>query len=132
MDEFPDWNGNLPELPAYPEDPEGWRGLNAKLISRCHDLPNKIKAGQRAIESRCEHSQELGGEIIVIEAAVIGIAEWEIAADLRKAYGLGKSGLDRNYVSEFREWSRQAKAKMEGSRLKKASHHRLWRWVRVG
>ena len=50
-EEFPEWTVELPELPAYPDDADGWRAIDRTLAGRCLNLRPRFTVA-RASSSR--------------------------------------------------------------------------------
>lgn len=96
--EFPNWKTRLPELPPYPEDVEGWRAISLKLSERCLNLRNKITGSQSVISSTIEFDMDSLEDELSELASSRGLDAWEIAATLRKRYGLKKPEMVWDYV----------------------------------
>lgn len=86
--EFPDWDIKLPELPAYPEDAEGWHAIDLSLAARVLNLRNRISGSQGLILSSVEFSEDELGETVDEEVGERGLEAWEIAVALRRKHGL--------------------------------------------
>jgi hypothetical protein len=103
----------LPELPPYPDDPEGWQALDLKLASRALSLRNRIAGSQGMIRSTWEHAEDELGEELDEQAGGRGLEAWKIAVDLREKYKLEPVEL----IWDFRDMMQGA---LEGAkRIKK-------------
>lgn len=85
--EFPEWNGKLPDLPAYPDDTEGWRAVDRKLAGRALNLRNMLTSSQGMIWTTGEYSEHEFGSALEEHASTRGLDAWE----LRKPCGTSMS-----------------------------------------
>ena len=99
--EHPAWETALPELPAYPEDIDGWRALAPKLAIRVFGLRNKLHQSQSTIRNVTEDNQS-GLYILDEQAATRGLEAWRIAVDLRKNYGIEPIELEWDFPDYLR------------------------------
>lgn len=95
--ELPHWDSDLPAMPEYPDDPEGWRALDAALANQALCLGNKIEVGQARIHSALEFDE--GSVRTVVEAQAIGVGTeaWNLANEIRALYGLRASELPHGF-----------------------------------
>jgi len=100
--EYPAWETALPELPAYPEDVDGWRALAPKLAARAFGLGNKLHQSQSTIRNVTEGNKSEFGYVLDEQAAARGLEAWRIAVDLRKNYGIEPIELEWDYPDYLR------------------------------
>jgi len=82
--EYPDWDPELPELPPYPDDIDGWRAVDRGLASACLNLRNAIHASRGLVNATIEYSMDDLGDVLTEQAAKRGIEAWRIASKLRR------------------------------------------------
>jgi len=100
--DHPVWKSALPELPAYPEDVDGWRALAPKLAARAFGLENKLHQSQSAIRNTDERNKPEFGSVLYEQAAARRLEAWRIAVDLRKTYGIEPIDLEWDYPDYLR------------------------------
>ncbi len=86
--EFPVWNVELPTLPLYPDDPEGWKAIDLRLAARALNLRNRIDESQGFIKSTIEFTMDDLEHTLHEHAGGRGLEAWEIAVALRRRHGL--------------------------------------------
>lgn len=97
-EEYPSWKAELPELPAYPDDADGWRAIDCALAGRCLNLRNKIHASQGLIDETIEYNMDALGDTLEEQAAARGLEAWKLALALRRKHGVGKADMVWDYV----------------------------------
>jgi hypothetical protein len=53
---YPAWQTDLPEMPELPNDTEAWRAMDKKLLAKCLEFPNRVRASQNAIEACVQYT----------------------------------------------------------------------------
>jgi hypothetical protein len=91
--EFPDWDPDLPMMPQYPDDPDGWRALDIDLANQVLSLPNQIEGGQAAIYAAIEFEEGHVQDVVEEQASKLGVDAWNLAGQLRHLYGLSGNVL---------------------------------------
>lgn len=87
-EEYPDWRVTLPEVPPYPDDPDGWRAMDRKLAGRVLGFPNKIRGSQGLIQLTIEYKTEELGATLDEQAAARGLEAWQLAEELRSRHDI--------------------------------------------
>ncbi|WP_338822720.1 hypothetical protein WDM22_02040 [Bradyrhizobium septentrionale] len=100
---YPAWRTGLPEMPALPDDTEAWRAMDRKLLARCWEFPNRVRASQNAIEACSEYTMDDLGVTLDEQASARGVEACEIATALRKTYRLGRPDLVYDYYSTLQK-----------------------------
>jgi hypothetical protein len=100
--EYPAWETALPELPAYPEDIDGWRALAPKLAVRVFGLRNKLHQSQSTIRNATDGNKSEFGCVLDEQAAARGLEAWRVAVDLRKNYGIEPIELEWDFPDYLR------------------------------
>lgn len=100
--EYPARETALPELPAYPEDIDGWRALAPKLAGRVFGLRNKLHQSQSTIRNVTEGNKSEFGCVLDEQVAARGLEAWRIAVDLRKSCGIEPIELEWDYPDYLR------------------------------
>jgi hypothetical protein len=113
--EFPDWAAKLPELPAYPDDADGWRAIDCALAGRCLNLRNKIHGSQGIINSTIEYSKYDLGDALREHAAERGLEAWKLAVALRSKHGVEEADPVLDYA-DILESTLQKVKKSKGER----------------
>jgi hypothetical protein len=96
-EEYPAWEIALPELPAYPEDVDGWRALAPKLAGRVFGMRNKLNESNSTIRNIIEFNKAELGWVLDEQAASRGLEAWRMAVDLRRTYWIEPVELEWNY-----------------------------------
>lgn len=101
--EFPEWSLQLPELPAYPDDADGWMAIDVRLAERCLNLRNKIHCSQKLIETTID----LGlyddlEDTLEAEAAGRGAEAWALAKTLRSKHGIVAADMQWDYADTLK------------------------------
>ena len=100
---YPTWSTRLPNLPELPDDTEAWRAIDKKLLARCLEFPNRVRASQNAIEACSEYTVDDLGVTLDEQASARGVEACEIATALRKTYRLGRPDLVYDYYSTLQK-----------------------------
>jgi hypothetical protein len=114
--EFPDWNTSLPELSAYPDDPDGWRAIDRKLAGRSLNFRNRILGSQGLIGTTWEYATDDLEDTLSEQAAARGLEAWELASTLRSKHGVEQA----EPVSDFVEWLQTVLAKAKAAKEDRA------------
>jgi hypothetical protein len=110
---YPAWQTKLPALPEFPDDTEAWRALDKKLLARCLEFPNRVRASQNAIESCAEYTMDELGVTLDEQASARGVEAYEIATSLRTAYRLSRPELIFDCYSSLKKMLIAAKEERE-------------------
>lgn len=110
--EFPGWEVELPELPAYPDDADGWRAIDRTLAGRCLNLRNRLLGSQRIINSTIEHSDvfhvdDVEGALDE-QAARRGLEAWKLAVALRRKHSVEEAETVWDYAETLESTLRTA------------------------
>jgi hypothetical protein len=87
-EQYPAWTTELPELPAYPDDADGWRAIDRALAGRCLNFRNKIHGSQGIINSAIEYSIDDLEDTLGKQADERGLEAWNLAVALRRRHGV--------------------------------------------
>lgn len=113
-EEFPAWQVNLPELPAYPDDADGWRAIDRALAGQCLNLRNKTHGSQSIISSTINYCMDELGDTLDEQAAARGIEAWKLAGALRRKHGVEGADTVWDYAAKLESTLRTAeKSKQE-------------------
>lgn len=115
---YPAWETKLPDLSELPDDTEAWRAMDKKLLAKCLEFPNRVRASQNAIESCAEYTTHELGVTLDEQASARGVEACEIAASLRSTYKLGRAEPVFDYYSRLQKvliTSRQEREERETS-----------------
>jgi hypothetical protein len=115
---YPAWRTELPKVPELPDDTEAWRAMDRKLLAKCLEFPNRVRASQNAIEACAEYTMDDLGVTLDEQASARGVEACEIAASLRSTYKLGRAEPVFDYYNTLQkvlETSRQEREKREKS-----------------
>ena len=123
-EEYPDWETSLPELPAYPDDIEGWLATDRNLTGQCLNLRNRITGSQIMIEWAIEYSMDELGIVLDEHIAGRGLEAWSLASNLRQKHGLEEADAVWDYADGLKWTLDGAKAVREERRQKQDSHAR--------
>ncbi|MBF0325946.1 MAG: hypothetical protein HQL42_12870 [Alphaproteobacteria bacterium] len=82
----------LPDLLPYPADLD-WKVLDLGLAGRALSLPNEFELADRAIAFWFEIDNECVPQACRDQCGICGLRAWELAAALRKKYGLPEFDL---------------------------------------
>jgi hypothetical protein len=94
----------LPELPPYPDDVDGWRAIDRKLADLCLSFRNRIHDSQNIIDSTFKFvDADAGGSEVAKQATDRGLEAWEIAAALRRTHAVEKVDTVWPWVDALRE-----------------------------
>ena len=104
---FPDWNVEMPALPPYPDDPEGWRAVDRKLAGRCLNLRNKIFGSQGAITSTIEFDVDDLEDTLNENIAARGLEAWQLAVALRRKHGIEDADVVWNFADRLEKTLRK-------------------------
>jgi len=107
------WKTRLPTPPELPDDTEAWRAMNRELLARCLNFPNKVLASQNAIDSCIEFTMNDLENTLDKHASDRGMEAWEIAAALRKAYGLQAADIVYDYHDTLQKVNKAALEELE-------------------
>jgi hypothetical protein len=118
---YPAWRTQLPDLPEFPDDTEGWRAMHRKLVAKCLNFPNRVHASQNAIASCIEFSMDYLGITLDEQASARGVEAWEIASALRDAYGLDRAEIVFDYYDVLRKVLKQSREEREEREARQAS-----------
>lgn len=100
---YPAWQTRLPDLPELPDDTEAWRAMDKKLLAKCLEFPNRVRASQNAIEACAEYTMDHLGVTLDEQASARGVEACEIATALRQTYRLGRPELVYDYHSTLQK-----------------------------
>ncbi len=98
-EQYPAWIAELPELPAYPDDADGWRAIDCALAGRCLNLRNKIHGSQGIIDSTIEYDMSGLGDTFEEQTAARGMEAWKLAVALRRKHGVEKVDTVWDYAA---------------------------------
>ena len=113
------WRTDLPEMSELPDDTEAWRAMDKKLLARCLEFPNRVRASQNAIEACAEYTMPDLGVTLDEQASARGVEACEIAASLRSTYKLGRAEPVFDYYGRLQQvlkTSRQEREERERSK----------------
>ncbi|KRR14596.1 hypothetical protein CQ12_10715 [Bradyrhizobium jicamae] len=110
---YPAWRTDLPEMPELPDDTEAWRAMDKKLLAKCLEFPNRVRASQNAIESCAEYTMDDLGVTLDEQASARGVEACEIAASLRSTYKLGRAEPVFDYYSRLLQVLKTSKQQRE-------------------
>jgi hypothetical protein len=105
-------------MPELPDDTEASRAMDKKLLTKCLEFPNRVRASQNAIEACAEYTMADLGVTLDEQASARGIEACEIAASLRSTYTLGQAEPVFDYCSRLHlvlKTSRQEREEREKS-----------------
>ncbi|WLA51678.1 hypothetical protein QIH80_17060 [Bradyrhizobium elkanii] len=92
--------------------------MDKKLLARCLEFPNRVRASQNAIESCAEYTMDYLGVTLYEQASARGVEAYEIAVSLRSIYKLGQAEPVFDYYSVLQKVliaSRQEREECERS-----------------
>jgi hypothetical protein len=128
-DRLPNWNASLPELPAYPDDDEGWRAIDRRLAGRALNLPNRIHVSQSIINWTIELNDDELGETLDEQAAARGLEAWKLAVQLRRMHSIEAVEM----VWDFAEMLEKTLAKAQREKQRNDElHARMWERIESG
>jgi hypothetical protein len=115
------WDHTLPELPAYPDDADGWQSINPKLANQTLGFRNKIQMDQWSLDwTRELTSDELEHQITLVVTR-LAIEAWDLAQSLRVKHGVkggtAKGARDSLMETLDRESARWKKAKEAAAKV---------------
>ncbi len=122
-EQYPDWTAQLPELPEYPDDTEGWRALPIKVAGRVLSLRNKVAGSQSIIDSVVEYSEDYLEEEYAEQAAERGLEAWNLAVELRRTYGLEEVDVVWSYAASLEHHLKRAKKEIQTRVDRAAAYH---------
>jgi hypothetical protein len=123
-DEYPNWDTRLPQLPALPDDTEGWRAIDSKIAGQCLNLRNKTEESILYIRVTIEYSEADIGDVVNVHAASRGIEALALAIRLRKQYDIGPAESEWDYQDLMQQSLQTAEGRIEKRRTRNAARSR--------
>lgn len=123
-EEFPNWSTQLPDLPPYPDDTDGWRAIRRTLAGRCLNFRNKIHGSQEIIYATAEYARDDLGDVLNVEAAERGLEAWTLAVALRRDSKIEAADTVWDYATGLEHTLERAKKAMNESREQNAKFAR--------
>jgi len=77
----------IPEAPIFPPDTEAWRSLKRTLRSRAMGFANEVESGKQYVAFMDDAAPDPSGSDLRLQIAYFAVGAYELAYDLRKAYG---------------------------------------------
>jgi len=117
--EHPNWNHELPELAPYPDDSDGWRAIDSKLVGRVLGFRNKLHETKSTIRNVIEFNEGALSWTLDEEAASRGLEAWRLGSDLRKTHSLEAVELEWDYPDFLQRQLDAAVTKKEEDRVRR-------------
>jgi len=96
----------IPDAPAFPGDDGAWRALKKKLRNRAMGFANEVTSGQQYVAFMDDAAHDPSGDDMQrnlrLQIAHLCVAAYELARDLRKAYGWEPAELIGNAIEYMR------------------------------
>lgn len=119
--EFPNWDTHLPDLPAYPDDAEGWRALDSRLAARALNFPNRIAASRKIVSSTIEYVEHELDDCLEEQASERGLEAWRLAQALRAKYGIEKADVVWDFADDLENSLKRIARERAGKKAKRDS-----------
>lgn len=96
----------IPDAPAFPSDEGAWRALKKTLRNRAMGFANEVTSGQQYVAFMDDAAHDPSGDDkqrnVRLQISHLCVAAYELARDLRKAYGWEPAEIIGNAIEYMR------------------------------